>query len=199
MADHRLIWAPTVDSDEECFFRGALGTVLPNEDTFMDEFSSALEGHGWMGEDGFRNNISRDITKHRAFSGRVVKTTQDAYEETIQATFYERSPNVLATVFGDSNVTVDISGGHRKTTVRHEDDKLPLSSFVLRFVEGEKTTVYVIPEGQVVEVDEVEIRHDALWMYTVTIDCLKPATGSNPDNPSGVNEYIDEPDVTSGT
>ena len=165
----------------------------------MDPFDSNLEGHGWMGEDGFTNNISRDITKHRAFSGRVVKSTQDSYEETISATFYERSPNVLATVFGDANVSVDISGGHRKMTVRHEDDKLPLSSFVLRFVEGEKTSVYVIPDGQVVEVEEIEIRHDQLWQYRVTIDCFKPATGSNPDNPAAVNEYIDEPDVTSGT
>lgn len=194
-----MIWAPTTDSDEESFFRGALGTPLPNEDTFMDPFHSGLEGHGWMGEEGFRNNITRDITKHRAFSGRVVKTTQDGYEESIQATFYERSPNVLATVFGDDNVTVDIGGGHRKMTVRHEEDRLPVSSFVIRTVEGEKTSVLVIPEGQVVEVDEIEINHSTLWMYVVTIDCFKPATGTNPTNPAAVNEYIDEPDVVSGT
>lgn len=199
MSDHKLIWAPTTDSDEESFFRGALGTTLPNATTFMNPFHSGLEGHGWVGEDGFKNHIKRDVTKHRAFSGRVVKTTQDGYEETLQVTFYERSPNVLATVFGDDNVTVDLLSGHRKTTVRHEEDPLPKSSFVVRVVDGEKTSVLVVPEGQVTEIDEVQIVHKDLWQYTVTIDTFKPATGTNPNNPASVNEYIDEPDVTSGT
>lgn len=199
MADHKLIWSPTPDTDEECFFRGPVGTPLPDADTFMDPFHSDLEGHGWMGEDGFRVNVTRDTTKHRAFGGRVVHTTQDSFESTVTVTFYEQSPNVLATVFGDDNVEVDINGGTRRMVARVSDDQLPLSSFVIRAIEGQKTTVWVIPEGRVVEVEEIEIRHDQIWSYTVTIDCYKPATGTNPDNPEAINIYIDEPDVSSGT
>lgn len=195
MADSKLIWSPSTDSDEESFFRAPLGTTLPTADTFMDALDVAFDGHGWCGEDGFRNNITRDVTKHRAFSGRHVHTTQDSYEETIQVTFLERSPIVLQTVFGTDNVTVDMTSGHRQVTIRHEDDQLPRQSFVIRVVEGEKTSVYVVPEGQVVEIEEIEINHSTMWMYTVTIDTFKPETGSEPDNPAGVNEYIDEPDV----
>lgn len=194
MSNTKQIWSPSTDESEECFFRGALGTPLPTD--ALDVLDSDLEGHGWMGEDGFRINISRDTTKHRAFSGRVVHTTQDSYESTVQVTFFEQSPNVLATVFGDANVTVDFTGGHRKTTVRYEEDELPLSSFVIRAVEDDKTVMWVIPEGRIVEIDEVQIVHSDPWTYTVTIDCLKPATGTNPDNPASINEYTDEPGVT---
>jgi hypothetical protein len=195
MADSKLIWSPSTPSDEESFFRAELGTTLPTLATFMDELPADWKGHGWCGEDGFRNNISRDVTKHRAFSGRHVHTTQDSYEETIQVTFLENSPIVYQTVFGTDNVEVSMSGGHRQMVVRHSDEQLPRQSFVIRVVEGEKTKVYVIPEGQVVEIDEVSIVHDEMLMYTVTIDCFKPESGSQPDNPEGVNEYIDEPDV----
>lgn len=194
MSNTAQIWSPSTDEDEECFFRGALGTPLPTD--ALDTLDSDLEGHGWMGEEGFRVNITRDTTKHRAFSGRVVHTTQDSYESTVQVTFYEQSPNVLATVFGDDNVDVDFTGGHRKMTVRYEEDELPRSSFVIRAVEGEKTTLWVIPEGQVTETDEIQVTHSELWQYTVTIDAFKPATGTNPDNPASINVYYDEPDVT---
>lgn len=199
MANAQLIHAPTLSQDDECFFRGAHGILLPNATTFMNAFHSGLEGHGYMGEDGFKNNISRETTKHYSFGGRHIKTTQDRYEETITATFYEQSPNVLASVFGDDNVTVSLLSGHRQMTVRHSDEQLPLSSFVIRTIEGEKTVVHVAPDGRIVEVEEIELRHDQLWQYTVTIDCYKPATGTNPSNPNGVNVYYDEPDVTSGT
>lgn len=194
MSDTNLIWSPSTDEDEECFFRGALGTALPTD--ALDTLDSNLEGHGWMGEEGFRVNISRDITKHRAFSGRVVHVTQDSYESTVQVTFYEQSPNVLATVFGDANVTTDFGEGHRKMTVRYEDDQLPRSSFVIRAIEGQKTTLWVIPEGQPTEVDEIQVSHSDLWAYTITIDCFKPTVGSVPDNPAAINVYYDEPDVT---
>lgn len=194
MSNTAQIWSPSTDESEECFFRGALGTPLPTD--ALDVLDSGLEGHGWMGEDGFNINITRDVTRHRAFSGRIVHVTLDSYESTVQVTFYEQSPNVLATVFGDDNVTVDFAEGHRKMTIRYEEDQLPRSSFVLRAVEGDKTTMWVIPEGEVTEVDEVQIVHSAPWMYTVTIDCFKPATGTVPDNPAAINMYTDEPDVT---
>lgn len=197
MADSKLIWAPTTDDDDESFFAAPLGTPLPTD--AVDTLHAAFEGCGWMGEDGFRNNIARDTEKKRAFSGRHVKTIQNTYDETLQVTFYERSPIVLETVFGTDNVSVSYTGGHRKITVRHDDKQLPIQSYVVRVVEGEKTSMLVVPEGQVTELDEVQIVHNNLWMYTVTIDCFKPETGSQPDNPAGVNEYIDEPDVTDGS
>lgn len=197
MADSKTIWVPTTDDDDESFFVAPLGTPLPTD--AVEELDEDFEGCGWMGEDGFRNNISRDTEKKRAFSGRHVKTVQNTYDETLQVTFYERTPIVLKTVFGSENVEVSYAGGHRKITVRHDDAQLPIQSYVIRTVEGVKTSMLVVPEGQVTEVDEIQINHTDIWMYTVTIDCFKPQSGSQPDNPAGVNEYIDEPDVEDGS
>jgi len=194
MPDSTLVVSPSTDESEECFFRGALGTPLPTD--ALDVLNSNLEGHGWMGEEGFRINVTRETTKHRAFSGRNVHTTQDSYDSTVTVTFMENSPNVLATVFGDANVEVDFTDGHRKMAVRYEEDKLPRSSFVIRAVEGEKTFMWVIPEGEIVSVEEFQVVHSAPIMYTVEIDTFKPTSGTQPDNPAAINYYTDEPDVT---
>lgn len=193
MADSKLIWAPTTDDDDESFFVAPLGTDLPTH--ALDTLDAAFEGCGWMGEDGFKNNIDRQTTQKRAFSGQVVKTVQDSYDETVTVTFYERKPVTMEVLFGTDNLIADYSSGHRKLTVRHDDKPLPRQCFVIRVVEGEKTGMWVIPEGQVTEIAETQIVHNELLMYEATIYAYKPATGSNPDNPAGVNEYTDEPDV----
>lgn len=193
MADSKNVWAAGRSSDDEAFFGGPLGTPLPTDAVgVLDE---ALEPHGWMGDDGFVNNIARDVTKHKDFAGTTIKTTQDNYEETVAVTCCESNPVVLKTVFGESNVDVDFTGGHRKITIRHDEAPLPRKSFVVRVVDGVKTRMLVIPEGQVTEIGEVTWLSSELVQYTLTIDCFIPAKGSHPENPAGVNEYIDEPDV----
>lgn len=198
MADSKQIWAPTHDQGDECFFRAPLGSPLPTSAT--DVLSVAFVGHGWVDEPGITNAIKRNVTRHKAFGGDVVKVTQDDYQETFKVSFLESSdPDVLRTVFGNTNVTTNLTSGHRKTTVRHNDSQLPRSCFVIRVIQDQKTRLWVIPEGQVTEVADVKIDHKDLTMYDVTIDCFKPASGTQPGNPDGVNEYIDEPDVSAGS
>lgn len=194
MADSKNIWAAGRSSDDEAFFGAPVGTALPTD--AIDVLDPAFEAHGWMGDSGFVNNIKRDVTKHRDFAGTVIKTTQDSYEETVQVTCCESNPVVLKTVFGDDNVDVSFASGHRKVSIRHDEAPLPRKSWVVRVVEGRKTRMLVIPEGQVTEVGEITWLSSELVQYTLTIDCFIPASGSQPDNPKGVNEYIDEPDVT---
>lgn len=194
MADSKNVWAAGRSSDDEAFFGGPLGTLLPTD--AIDALDPNLKPHGWMGDDGFVNNIARDVTKHKDFGGDVIKTTQDNYEETIQVTCCESNPTVLRTVFGVDNVDVTFSGGHRKISIRHDSAPLPRQSYVVRVVDGVKTRMLVVPEGQVTEVGEITWLSSELVQYTLTIDCFKPAAGSHPENPKGVNEYIDEPDVS---
>lgn len=197
MADSKNVWAAGRSSDDEAFFGGPLGTPLPTD--AVDVLDEDLEPHGWMGDDGFVNNVKRDVTKHYDFGGSMIKSTQDKYEETVAVTCCESNPVVLKTVFGDNNVTVDFTGGHRKVTIRHDEAPLPRKSYVVRVVDGVKTRMLVIPEGQVTEIGEITWLSSELVQYTLTIDCYQPPAGSNPDNPKGVNEYIDEPDVEEGS
>jgi len=197
VADSKQVWAAGRSSDDEAFFGGPLGTPLPTD--AVDVLDEDLEPHGWMGDDGFVNNIQRDVTKHRDFAGTVIKTTQDTYEETVAVTCCESNPAVLATVFGDDNVTVDFTDGHRKVSIRHDEAPLPRKSFVVRVIDGVKTRMLVIPEGQVTEVGEITWLSSELVQYTLTIDCFTPKSGDYPDNPAAVNEYLDEPDVEDGS
>jgi hypothetical protein len=198
MANSGQIFVATHDSGDECFFRAPLGSPLPTSAT--DTLSVAFVGHGWADEDGITNSIKRNVTRHKAFGGDVVRVTLDDYQETLKISFLETTdPDVLRTVFGNSNVVTDLLSGHRKTTVRHKDQLPPRSSFVVRTIDGTTTRMLVIPEGQVTEVDDVKLDHKELTMYTVTIDCYKPATGTQPGNPDAVNEYIDEPSVSAGS
>lgn len=197
MADSKLIWVPTHDQDDECFFRAELGTPLPSD--ALDELDPDFWGHGWIDEDGIENAIKRNVTKHKAFGGDVVATTQDDYEETIKVTFLESNVPVWHTVFGTDNVITSYTSGHRKTYIGHSSEQLERSSFVVRVVAGDRTRMLVVPEGQVTEIDTIKINHKTLWMNTVTLDCFKPATGTQPDNSHGVNEYLDEPAVLSGS
>ena len=73
--------------------------------------------------------------------------------------------------------------------------RLATTLSIVRVVDGEKTRMLVIPEGQVTEVGDITWVSSDLVQYTLTIDCFTPEDGAYPDNPQAVNEYIDEPDV----
>lgn len=191
MADSKKIWAATLAADGGSFYRGPLGTPLPSD--ALDELDPALLDHGWMGDDGFKAAPKRDITRHKAFGGQIVKTTQDNYECTVTATIYEQNETSLKTVFGDANVTVDYSDGHAKYRVDWDDAMLPRSTFVQRYIDGAKTGLNVIEEGQVTSIEDIEYVQNKIVKYTVTIDCYKPSSG----NPS-VYTLMDDPDDTSG-
>jgi hypothetical protein len=185
MADSTLIWAPTRPEDGGVFYRAPLGTTLPTSATAP--LNALFVDHGWVGEEGITYTMTRDTTKHHAFGGDLVKTTQDNYESTLKLTLLESDPDVLETVFGKNSVTMGVDGaGNRTIRVDHKSAPLPRSAFVVEVVEGEKIRRLVIQEGQVISVDDVVYVHDDLLSWTIEVDCYKPATG----NPEAVVEYI---------
>lgn len=196
MADSKLIWASTRPEDGGVFFRAPLGTALPElTDAPWDDLDpDVFEDHGWMGDDGVTNGITRDTTDHQAFGGDVVKTTQNKYTETIKVTCYETNEVVLKSVFGEDNVTVSETTGHRQITVNHSS--LPHGRFVwlARVIEGDKTRLIRVKEGQLITIGDVVHVNKDLVRYTMTIQCYKP----DPDT-DAVSELIDEADVLVGS
>jgi hypothetical protein len=189
MANSKNIWAATLAASGGSFYRAELGTPLPED--ALEELDAGFADHGWMGDDGFKFAPKRDVTKHKAFGGETVKVTQDNYECTVKVTIYEQNIDTLKTIFGDDNVEVSFDSGHAQYRIDWDDDMLPRSSFVVRFIDGEKTGLHVIEEGQVIEIDEIEYVHDQIAKFTLTIECFKPASG----NP-GVYTLLDDPDNT---
>jgi hypothetical protein len=189
MANSKNIWAATLASDGGSFYRAVLGTTLPVD--ALATLPAAYKDHGWMGDDGFKFSPKRNTKKHYAFGGEVVKVTQENYEATVRATIYEQNITTFKTLVGDSNVTVSYAGGHAVYRVNWSDDMLPRSTFVQRYIDGNKTALHVIEEGQIVSVDDISFVQNELVKFTVEIDCFKSSSG----NPS-VYTLIDDPDDT---
>lgn len=171
MADSGNIWAATIPPDGAAVFAAPLGTPVPT--SAAAELDDAFVDLGWVSEDGVTNAITRDTTKHYAWGGEVVKTTQDKYTETVKLTLLESSAAVLKVVYGTDSVTV--AGG--EIAVEHSPLMLERQVFVIDFVDGDRLGRIVIREGQVVEVGDVQYVHKDLTRYEITIDTYRPDSG----------------------
>lgn len=175
MADSANIWAATVPASGAAVYAATLGTTLPT--TAQSVLSNGFVDLGWISEDGVTNSISREITKHRAWGGEVVKVTQDNYTETVKFTLLESSQAVLGVVYGSDNVTS--GGNYRSLKVEHSRLMLARQSFVIDFIDGDKVGRILIREGQVTEVGDVVYVHKDLTRYEVTVDVFKPANANH--------------------
>jgi hypothetical protein len=180
MADSGNVWAATLNANGACIYVAPLGTPLPT--TATEALDSAFVDLGWMGEEGFKNNIQRDTTKHYAFGGDVVKVTSDRYTETAAFALLETNPDTLAVVYGDDNVTE--SNG--TLTVEHSSLMLPHQVLVFEYIDGDNVGRVVMRDAQVTEMAEVSYKHSDLKMFDLTVDLFKTDTGEN-----AVYEVID--------
>lgn len=188
MADSLNIWAATIPTS------GAAIAVAPLNSTEPTDSDSALDGAfddlGWVNEDGVTNSVKRDVTRHKAWGGETVKTTQDNYEETLKFSLLESSVDVLQTVFGHDNVSIDGT----LVTVDHSSAQLPRQMFVVSFVDGEATGRIIVREGLITEVGDIKFDHKALTEYELTVDVYKPSDGQ-----AAVSVIFDNPNVTPGS
>lgn len=171
MADSGNIWAATIPADGAAVYAAPLGTTLPTSATAS--LDVAFLDLGWVSEDGVTNSIQRNVTRHKAWGGETVKTTQDDYTETVKFALLESSANVLAVVYGSDNVTE--SGD--TIAVEHSSLQLERQSFVIDFVDGDRAGRIVIREGMVTEIGDIRYSHKDMAMYDLTVDVYKPSTG----------------------
>ena len=188
MADQTLIYVAQPLTTGKVFYRGPLGTTAPTDAT--TPLAVGFLDHGWVLDEGFTDSPKRTTKKFYGFGGDLIRTVQQRYEETWMLTLCESNINVLKTVFGDANVTQTTSG-HRKTTVNHASAPLPFSSFVMDFIDGQKTHRIDVPQGQVTEIGDIKYAHDELVSFKITIDCYKPLGAT-----ASVTTFEDEADVT---
>lgn len=151
-----------------------LGTTLPTD------AKAALDGAfidlGYIGEDGFTESNSRDVTKKKAFGGSTVKILQTDYTATVSFTFLESvNADVLKAVFGEDNVTVTPAAGANGEQVKVSKNKatLPRKSWVIDTLDGDMHYRSVIADGQVITIGDITVVHTDTIMYTVTIECFE--------------------------
>lgn len=191
-----FIGTPPIDFG--VFYRGPLGVKLPT--SAREKLDPRLEDHGAVGEDGITVAQDRSTQDIKMYGGDVFVAVQDNYSETVTVTLLEDDNDaVIKTAFGDANVvkTEATDSDGTKRVIYHTSDPLPISSFVIRSMSGDKMKTYVIERGQVASVGETKDVHTDVTRKTLTIKAYKP---ESPELRGGnVVEYRDDGVTINGT
>lgn len=157
-------------------YRAPLGTALPTDATTA--LASAFVDMGYISEDGVTNSNSPESEKIKAWGGQTVLVVSTEKPDTFQLTFLEAlNANVLQTVYGDGNVTVNAEAGTIAVTsnVAALDDHVYVIDIAMR---GGAMKRVVIPQGELSELGDIVYKDDEAVGYEVTLECMPDASGN---------------------
>lgn len=155
-------------------FRAAVGTVLPTDATTA--LNEAFKGLGYISEDGVANNNSPAFESTRAWGGDEVLHYQTEKPDTFKFVMIEAlNLEVLKTVYGDKNVTGDLSKG---ISINVTAEELDPSSWIIDMVmKGGVAKRVVIPSGTITAIDEIVYKGNQAVGYGITISAEPDDTG----------------------
>ena len=154
-----------------------LGTTLPTDaTTAIASVSNAYVELGYVSEDGLTNNNSPESDTVKAWGGDTVLTLQTDRPDTFALTLIEAlNSDVLKTIYGSSNVTVDGSGNIK---IEATSEEMPSGVWVFdMIVKGGRAKRIVVPNGTISELGEIVYKDDEAVGYNVTITDVPDNTG----------------------
>lgn len=157
-------------------FRAPLGTTLPTDASTA--LAAAFKELGFASDEGLTNTPGSESTDIYAWGGTPVLNTLSEKSDEWAITLIESlNPEVLKTVYGDANVTVDSSG--KTITVRAGADQLPNAVYVFDLaLKGGALKRVVIPNGALSEIGEIVYKDDEPVGYKITIKAMDDGTGA---------------------
>ena len=158
-------------------YRAPLGTALPTD--AASQLDAAFKDMGYISEDGVTNSNSPNTEKVRAWGGQVVLIVSTEKPDTFKLTFLESlNENVLKTVYGDSNVTVDAQAG--TINVVANADALTDHVYVIDVaMRGGAMKRVVIPSGALSALGDIVYKDDEPIGYETTLDAMPDGSGNN--------------------
>ena len=156
-------------------YRAPAGTTAPTDAS--TELAAAFKELGFVSDDGVSNSNSGDSTDVCAWGGTPVLTTQSEKTDEWKLTLIESlNTEVLKTVYGDDNVTVDTTG--KKITVKAGAAQLASSVYVIdMLLKGGALKRVVIPVGSLSDVGDIVYKDDEPIGYEITIKGADDGTG----------------------
>lgn len=155
-------------------FRAPLGTKLPTSAT--ETLDPAFANVGYISDAGVVNSNSPSSNNIKAWGGDVVMTTLEEKPDTFQFTMIEaKNVEVLKAVYGDANVTGDLSTGIH---VAANSTQQPNCSWVIdeRLNNGTYKRI-VLPDAGISAVGDVTYADSSAVGYQTTIACLPDGNG----------------------
>ena len=155
--------------------RGPLGTTLPTDATTA--LNVAFVNQGYISEDGMTNTNTPESEDTVAWGGDVVDSSTKQKKDTFKFKMIEaKNIEVLKTVYGDDNVTGDLSTG---ITVRANSKELPNSAWVVEEVlKGDAVRRTVIPNGKITAIGDIVHRDNEITGYEATLTAYPDAQGN---------------------
>ena len=156
-------------------FRAPKGTSLPTDAT--TSLGASFVCLGYVSEDGLTNDNSPDSDKIKAWGGDTVLTVQNSKDDTFGFTLIEAlSVDVLKTIYGDENVTGDITTGITvKANSKDLDEYVWAIDMIMR---GNVLKRVVIPLGKVFEVGTITYSDGDAVGYETTLQTSPDSAGN---------------------
>lgn len=155
-------------------FRAPKGSTAPTDCT--TELDAAFKCLGYVSEDGVVNTNSPESEKVKAWGGDVVLNSQTEKNDTFKFTLIETlNDEVQKAIYGDSNVTGDLSTGMTlKSTSAEQVEAAWVIQMVLK--DGAKKRIF-IPQAMITEIGEIKYSDSEAVGYELTISATPDATG----------------------
>lgn len=146
-------------------FRAPVGTTLPTD--AITPIDKAFKALGYCSDDGLTNNNSIESDNKKAWGGAVVLTMQTSKEDKFKFKLIEAlNVDALKTVYGDENVTGDISTG---ITIKANNKEMKDFAWVIDMVLKNAVKRIVIPCANVTEIAEINYKDNDSIGYETTI------------------------------
>lgn len=155
-------------------FIAPVGTTLPTDSTTA--LASAFVELGYASDAGVVNSESRETETIKAWGGDTVLKPFTGKEDTFQFTLIEAlNVNALKLVYGDSNVTGDLTSG---IAIKSAVEDLDYHSFVIEMVLNGAIKRIVIPSAKVTEVGDITYADGEAIGYDTTLSCVPDTHGA---------------------
>lgn len=149
------------------------GTTLPTDAT--TDLSDAYTCLGYVSEDGLTNANEMDVSSIKAWGGMIVyRSLNELNDEFSLALIESENVDVLATVYGEDNVTT-LGDGTIKVDIKAEDpeEKVWIFDLALR---GDRAKRIVVPDGAITAREEITYNDSDPIAYGITISAYPDST-----------------------
>ena len=154
-------------------FIAPVGATLPTDSTTA--LATAFVELGYASDAGVVNSESRETETIKAWGGDTVLKPFTGKEDTFQFTLIEAlNVNALKLVYGDSNVTGDLTNG---ISIKSAAEDLDYHSFVIEMVLNGAIKRIVIPSAKVTEVGDITYADGEAIGYDTTLSAVPDAAG----------------------